>query len=97
MLAKEIEDKTFALNAGQYTQPIRTKQGFIILQVAQQTPAVRLASSRWSRRWKRLSSWSACSPRCGQYLTKLRGEAYVEIKPGVVDTGSSGNEMQPEL
>ncbi len=37
MLAKEIEDKAFALNAGQYTQPIRTKQGFIILQVAQHT------------------------------------------------------------
>ena len=33
MLAKEIEDKAFALKAGQDTQPIRTKQGFIILKV----------------------------------------------------------------
>ena len=37
-LAKEIEDKAFALNAGQYTQPIRTKQGFIILQATQHNP-----------------------------------------------------------
>ena len=34
-LAKEIADKAFALNAGQHTQPIRTKQGFIILQATQ--------------------------------------------------------------
>src|SRR6202012_1439181 len=33
-LAKEIEDKAFALQAGQSTQPIRTKQGFIILQAS---------------------------------------------------------------
>ena len=38
MLAKEIEDKAFALNAGQHTQPIRTKQGFIILQATQHQP-----------------------------------------------------------
>src|ERR1700753_3674988 len=34
-LAKDFEDKAFALKAGQTTQPIRTKQGFIILQAAQ--------------------------------------------------------------
>ena len=32
-------------------------------------------------------------PALRQYLTKLREEAYVDLKPGVVDTGSSGNEM----
>ncbi len=33
-------------------------------------------------------------PALRQYLTKLREEAYVELKPGVIDTGSSGNEMR---
>ena len=28
------------------------------------------------------------------YLTKLREEAYIDLKPGVVDTGASGNEMR---
>ena len=32
-LAKELEDKTFSLKPGQFTQPIRTRQGFIILRV----------------------------------------------------------------
>jgi len=37
-LAKVLEDKTFALNSGQYTDPIRTKQGFVILKVVQHVP-----------------------------------------------------------
>ena len=65
MLAKEIEDKAFALNAGQHTQPIRTKQGFIILQATQHNPGGEAASRKWSRKWKRLSSWSVCNPSCG--------------------------------
>jgi len=32
-LAKVLEDQTFSLKAGQYTEPIRTRQGFVILKV----------------------------------------------------------------
>jgi peptidyl-prolyl cis-trans isomerase SurA len=32
-LAKELEDKTFSLKKGEYTDVIRTKQGFLILKV----------------------------------------------------------------
>ena len=32
-------------------------------------------------------------PKLREYLTKLREEAAIEIKPGAVDTGASGNEM----
>ena len=37
-LAKVLEDKTFALKAGEYTDPIRTHQGYVILKVVQHTP-----------------------------------------------------------
>ena len=37
-LAKVLEDQTFALNAGQYTEPIRTKQGWVVLKVIEHTP-----------------------------------------------------------
>ena len=33
-LARELEDKSFALKTGEYTGPIRTRQGFIILKVS---------------------------------------------------------------
>jgi peptidyl-prolyl cis-trans isomerase SurA len=29
------------------------------------------------------------------YLTKLREEAFIDIKPGYIDTGASPNETQP--
>ena len=37
-MPKALEDKTFALNTGQYTEPILTRQGYIILKVVQHTP-----------------------------------------------------------
>ena len=37
-LPKALEDKTFDLNTGQYTDPILTRQGYIILKVVQHTP-----------------------------------------------------------
>ena len=33
-----LEDATFRLQAGQYTEPIRTKQGYVILKVVQHVP-----------------------------------------------------------
>jgi peptidyl-prolyl cis-trans isomerase SurA len=94
MLAKEIEDKAFALNAGQYTQPIRTKQGFIILQVAEHTLGGDAGFKQVEPQVEEALFMQNMQPKLREYLTKLRGEAFVEIKPGAVDTGSNGNEMR---
>src|SRR5580658_7070718 len=37
-LPKVLEDKTFSLQTGQYTDPILTRQGYIVLKVVQHTP-----------------------------------------------------------
>ncbi len=34
-------------------------------------------------------------PALRDYLTKLREEAFIDIKPGYLDTGASPNETQP--
>src|SRR3984885_15262534 len=94
MLAKEIEDKAFALNAGQHTQPIRTKQGFIILQVTQHTLGGDASFKQVEPQVEEALFMERMQPALRQYLTKLREEAYVELKPGVTDTGASGNEMR---
>ncbi len=94
MLPKEIEDKAFALNAGQYTQPIRTKQGFIILQVTQHNAGGDSSYKQVEPQVEEALFMERMQPALRQYLTKLREEAYVELKPGVVDTGASGNEMR---
>ena len=93
-MAKEIEDKAFALNAGQYTQPIRTKQGFIILQVVQHNLAGDAGFKQVEPQVEEALFLDRMQPALREYLTKLRGEAFVEIKPGAVDTGSTGNEMR---
>ena len=94
MLAKEIEDKAFALNAGQHTQPIRTKQGFIILQATDRTAAGDAALQKIEPQVQEAYFMEQMQPKLREYLTKLREEAYVEIKPGMTDTGASGNEMR---
>jgi peptidyl-prolyl cis-trans isomerase SurA len=94
MLAKEIEDKAFALNAGQYTQPIRTKQGFIILQASQHQLGGDASFKQVEPQVEEALFLERMQPALRVYLTKLREEAYIELKPGVVDTGASGNEMR---
>jgi peptidyl-prolyl cis-trans isomerase SurA len=37
-LAKVLEDQTFALKSGQFTEPIRTKQGYVVLKVVEHIP-----------------------------------------------------------
>jgi peptidyl-prolyl cis-trans isomerase SurA len=94
MLAKEIEDKAFALKAGQYTQPIRTKQGFIILQATQHQLGGDASFKQVEPQVEEALFLERMQPALRVYLTKLREEAYIELKPGVVDTGASGNEMR---
>jgi peptidyl-prolyl cis-trans isomerase SurA len=93
-LGTGIEDKAFALKAGQYTEPIRTKQGFIILQATEHNPGGDASFKQVEPQVEEALFMEKMQPALRQYLTKLREEAYVELKPGVVDTGASGNEMR---
>ncbi len=94
MLAKEIEDKAFALSAGQHTQPIRTKQGFIILQATQHELGGDASFKQVEPQVEEALFMERMQPALRVYLTKLREEAFIDLKPGVVDTGASGNEMR---
>src|ERR1700733_1901704 len=93
-LGKEFEDKAFALNAGQHSQPIRTKQGFIIFQATQRNPGGEASFKQVEPRVEEAIFLERMQPKLREYLTKLREEAAIDIKPGVVDTGASGNEMK---
>ncbi len=94
MLVKEIEDKAFALSAGQHTQPIRTKQGFIILQATQHNQGGEASFKQVEPQVEEALFMERMQPKLREYLTKLREEAAIDIKPGAVDTGASGNEMK---
>src|SRR3984885_9320398 len=91
-LAKEIADKAFALNAGQHTQPIRTKQGFIILQATQRNLGRDASFKQVEPQVEEAIFLERMQPKLREYLTKLREEAAIDIYHGT-DTGASGNEM----
>jgi peptidyl-prolyl cis-trans isomerase SurA len=91
-LAKEIADKAFALNAGQHTQPIRTKQGFIILQATQHNLGGDASFQQVEPQVEEAIFLERMQPKLREYLTKLREEAAIDIYHGT-DTGASGNEM----
>ncbi|HET9284076.1 MAG TPA: peptidylprolyl isomerase [Candidatus Angelobacter sp.] len=91
-LAKDLEDKTFALKAGENTGVIRTKQGFIILKVTAHRPAGVPPLNEISERIKEAIYSERLEPAARAYLTKLREQAYIDIKPGFTDTGASPNE-----
>jgi peptidyl-prolyl cis-trans isomerase SurA len=95
MLAKELEDKTFALKAGQVTEPIRTKQGFVLLKVTEHTPAGIPPLKDVEPEIQNALYLKKLQPALREYLTKLREEAYIDIKPGFVDSGASAHQTKP--
>lgn len=94
-LSKELEDKVFALKAGEYTQPIRTNQGWVILKVTEHQSAGIPAEKDVELQIQERLYMQAMQPALRDYLTKLREDAYIDIKPGYVDTGASPNETKP--
>lgn len=91
-LAKELEDKTFALKSGQFTQPIRTRQGFIILKVDDHHPAGVPPLSEVEKRIENAIYSQKLEPAARVYLEKLREQAYIDIKPGFTDAGAVAGE-----
>jgi peptidyl-prolyl cis-trans isomerase SurA len=91
-MAKVLEDATFSLKAGQYTDPIRTKQGYVILKVVQHVPGGVPEFKDVEQDVEQNYYESKMMPAMREYLTKMREDAYVEIKTGYSDTGASGNQ-----
>jgi peptidyl-prolyl cis-trans isomerase SurA len=91
-LAKEFEDKTFSMKPGECTDVIRTKQGFIILKVNAHRPAGVAPFKEVSEQIKNAIYAQRLEPAARAYLTKLREQAYIDIKSGYVDSGASPNQ-----
>ena len=91
-LAKDLEDKTFSLKAGENSGVIRTKQGFIILKVTAHRPAGVPPLNDISERIREAIYSERLEPAARAYLTKLREQAYIDVKAGYTDTGASSNQ-----
>ena len=88
-LGDVLEKATFFLPAGGYTEPIRTRQGFVILKVDNHRQAGAPPLADVEPQVQEALYMTALQPALRAYLTKARDEAYVDVKPGFVDTGSN--------
>ena len=90
-LAKVLEDATFSLKAGQHTEPIRTRQGFVILKVTQHTAGGVPQFNDVENQVEESYYMTKMEPAMRDYLTKMREDSYINIKPGFEDTGATAN------
>jgi peptidyl-prolyl cis-trans isomerase SurA len=94
-LAKVLEDRTFVLKAGEFTEPIRTKQGFVILRVNEHiaggVPQYKDVESQVEENFY----MSRMAPATREYLTTLREQSYIDLKPGYIDSGASAKQSKP--
>jgi peptidyl-prolyl cis-trans isomerase SurA len=94
-LAKELEDVTFALKPGDVSDVIRTRQGYVILKVTEHDPAGIPPLKEIEPRVQEAIYMQKLQPALRAYLTKLREEAFIEVKQGYRDTGASANQTKP--
>ena len=94
-LAKELEDKTFAMKAGEVSDVIRTKQGFVILQVSEHQEAGIPPFKDVEAKVQDAMYMQKLQPALRAFLEKLRTEAYIKVAEGYVDSAASANETQP--
>lgn len=94
-LAKQLEDSTFAMKPGDVSDVIQTKQGFVILRVTEHQQAGVPPLKEVEPRIQDAIYMKKLQPALRDYLTKLREDAFIEIKPGYIDTGASPNETKP--
>ena len=94
-MAKQLEDTTFGMQKGQISDVIRTKQGFVILKITDHvTPGIP-AFNEIEPRLQEAVYMQKLQPTLRDYLKKLREDAFIDIKPGYVDTGASSNQTKP--
>jgi peptidyl-prolyl cis-trans isomerase SurA len=94
-MAKELDEKVFVLKAGETTDIIRTKQGYVILKVVEHQMAGIPTLKEAEPRIQDALYMQKLQPALRAYLTTLREEAYIDYKSGYVDTGASTKQTKP--
>lgn len=88
-LRKEIEDIVFKQRKGFISDLIKVPNGFLLLKVEERweqgTPTYEEVENEITER----ISAPKMQPKVREYLTKLRADAFLEIRPGYLDSGAA--------
>jgi peptidyl-prolyl cis-trans isomerase SurA len=88
-MRKEIEDIVFTQKKGYVTDPIRTPNGFIILKIMERYEKGQAPFEDVEEQVAEELARPQMQPKLRAYLTKLRQEAFLQIRDGYVDTGAA--------
>jgi peptidyl-prolyl cis-trans isomerase SurA len=89
LLRIEIADVVFTLKKGAVTDPIKVPQGLLILRVDDHYEAGQASFEEVKEEVMQKIAAPQMTPKVREYLTKLRQDAFLEIKDGYVDTGAA--------
>jgi peptidyl-prolyl cis-trans isomerase SurA len=88
-LAKSFEEAVWNLPKGSVTQPIRIPTGWEILKVEDHTKAGLEPLAEAKPEIENALYGPKMQPKVREYLTGLRRAAFLQVKPGFVDTGAA--------
>lgn len=88
-LMPQIADTVFSQDRGYVTDPIRTANGFLILRVDEKHKAGLAALDEVENEVMNRLFGPRFDPAIRVYLTKLRQDAFLEIREGYVDSGAA--------
>ena len=88
-LNKTIEDAVWNLPKGAVTQPIKIPTGYEIFKVEDHTKAGLAPLADVKSEIENALYGPKMQPQVREYLTRLRTQAFLQIKPGFVDTGAA--------
>lgn len=92
-MASEVESVAYSLKKDQISNIIRTKYGFLIIKLLEHTRAgVPTLAEAETAIHERLY-YQKIQPALRKYLTKLRQDSYISIKPGFTDTGAAPSQQ----
>jgi peptidyl-prolyl cis-trans isomerase SurA len=88
-LAKDLDDIVFKQPKGYVTDPIRRPGGFEIYRIEEHYAAGQASFTEVEQEVNSRVMEPIIRPKLREYLTKLRENAYLQIKDGFVDTGAA--------
>jgi len=88
MLDKSIEDVVFKERKGFVSDPIRFRQAFLILKVEDRIEAGQASYEQVKEKIQDILIQPKVEPKARAFLSRLREDAFLEIKEGYVDSGA---------
>jgi len=89
IMPKAMEDAAFKEKKGTVIGPFKTAQGFVILRIDERFEAGQASFEEVNNQIQEEMARPIMTPKIREFLTRLRTEAFLEIKDGYIDSGAA--------